>query len=107
VDFIVALFWGTYKKKSYERFRIAYNNVFRMFMKIGNRQSISKAMTGCDIPNFSAIQKNYIGSFMQRLEKCDNLCVKILCNWMGFYSSSIYKSWLSKLYCLKNVSPFL
>ena len=60
--------WCHYKVKSFNKVRVAYNNIFRIFMGLDRKCSISKAMIDLHVDPFQVVFRKYIVSFIKRLD---------------------------------------
>ena len=102
--------WSNYKTKSMDKLEIAFNNIFRILMGIGRRES------KCWKINFAALKFvscKYIVNLILRLDTLKNTIVITLYNWMEFLFRSIdfyvcmfyftlcYKSFHNYVECLK------
>ena len=91
--------WCSYKAKTLQKIKVAYNNVFRILMGLRRQGSVSKAMLDVNIDCFQVVCRKYIVGFISRLEKCDNVIVKTLYDWVDFRNSPLLKTWIDIAYC--------
>ena len=90
--FYCPYFWTNYKKTTFSKIRVAYNNVYRKILGVSRRSSGS-AMTN-DIPNFEAFLRNSIYSFTTRISfSHNNLICAIEQSWV---MKTIWKLWEEK-----------
>ena len=60
-------FWTQYKKTTFSKIRVAYNNVYRKILGVSRRASASGMFVSNDIPNFGGFLRKSIYSFTTRL----------------------------------------
>ena len=86
-----------YKKTTFSKIRVAYNNVYRKILGVSRRASASGMFVSNDIPNFEAFLRKSIYSLTTRLLSSSN---KLICaieqSWI--MKSVIWKTWEEKLY---------
>ena len=99
--FYCPYFWTQYKKTTFSKIRVAYNNVYRKILGVSRRSSASGMFVCNDIPNFEAFLRKSIYSFTTRLSFSSN---KLICaieqSWT--MKSVIWKSWEEKMYTYVN-----
>ena len=95
--FYCPYFWTQYKKTTFSKIRVAYNNVYRKILGVSRRASASGMFVSNDIPNFEAFFRKSIYSFTTRLSSSSN---KLICaieqSWI--MKSVIWKTWEEKMY---------
>ena len=95
--FYCPYFWTQYKKTTFSKIRVAYNNVYRKILGVSRRASASGMFVSNDIPNFEAFLRKSIYSFTTRLSSSSN---KLICaieqSWT--MKSVIWKTWEEKMY---------
>ena len=95
--FYCPYFWTQYKKTTFSKIRVAYNNVYRKILGVSRRASASGMFVSNDIPNFEAFLRKSIYSFTTRLSSSSN---KLICaieqSWI--MKSVIWKTWAEKMY---------
>ena len=77
--------WTQYKKTTFSKIRVAYNNVYWKILRVSIRASASGIVVYNDIPNFEAFLRKSIYSFTTRLSYSSN---KLIC--------AIEQSWIMK-----------
>ena len=84
--FYCSYFWTNYKKTTFSKIRVAYNNVYRKILGVPKRGSASSTMfVSNGIPNFKALIRKSIFSFNSRLQ---TLCNSLIC--------TIEQSWIAR-----------
>ena len=90
-------FWTNYKKTTFSKIRVAYNNVYRKILDVPKRDSASTMFVTNGIPNFEALIRKPIFSFNSRLQtSCNSLICTIEESWI--VRNVIWKTWDDKLY---------
>ena len=92
--------WSNYKRKSMDKLKVAFNNVFRILMGIGRLESISKHMLDNNVECFKIVTRKYIVNLIDRLDGTKNTIVNTLYNWMEFRNCNVYKVWSREAYAL-------
>ena len=95
--FCCPYFWTQYKKTTFSKIRVAYNNVYRKILGVSRRASASGMFVSNDILNFEAFLRKSIYSCTTRLSSSSN---KLICaieqSWI--MKSVIWKTWEEKIY---------
>ena len=93
--------WNDYKKSTFSKIRVAFNNADRKIFGLPKRSSASAMYATHNISNFETmLRKNiHVYGFMQRLEHSTNTKIRNL------YQSSIvrcdlWSSWIKSLYVM-------
>ena len=103
--FYCSYFWTNYKKTTFSKIRVAYNNVYRKILDVPKRGSASTMFVSNGIPNFEALIRKSIFSFNSRLQtSCNSLICTIEESWI--MRNVIWKTWDDKLY-IKDDYAFL
>ena len=90
--------WCIYKLETIRRLRVAYNNVFRLLMKLPPRTSISYTMVTCDVDHFNVIFRKSINCFIKRLSLSCNILVNTILSSLYFMNGNMFKTWQNILY---------
>jgi hypothetical protein len=90
--------WCRYKVNSFNRIRVAFNNVFRHLMGFSRDTSLSAYMVPNNIDTFKVLYRKVINSFRERLYKSDNLIVSAIINSLFFQTSNLNIKWREVLY---------
>ena len=91
--------WHSYSKMSYQRIQVAYNNIFRMLLKVQRGCSISHAFVSCNLDGFKTIVQKAVWGFYRRVLASSNHLVQILTSSSFFtYASKTFKKWNEILY---------
>ena len=89
--------WNDYKKSTFSKVRVAFNNAYRKIFGLPKRSSASTMYANNNICNFeTTLRKNTFG-FMQRLEQSTNSIISTLYqSWIVRFD--IWNSWIKSLY---------
>ena len=89
--------WNDYKKSTFSKVRVAFNNAYRKIFGLPKRSSASTMYANNNICNFeTTLRKNTFG-FMQRLEQSTNSIISTLYqSWIVKFD--IWNSWIKSLY---------
>ena len=94
--FYCPYFWTNYKKTTFSKIRVAYNNVYLNILGVSRRSSFSAMLVTNDIPNFEAFLPNSIYSFTSKMSFTrNNLICAIEQSWV---MKTICKMWEDKMY---------
>ncbi len=89
--------WSRYKVSSFDKIRVAFNNVFRNFFHLKRDTSISFYMAQHCIDSFKVIIRKLCYGFMQRVLKSQNKLVSSIVDSTFFTHSFIYCKWSNVL----------
>ena len=70
--------WIEYKKTSFSKFRVVFNNACRHIFGVSNRSSASAMYANYNICNFETILRKNICNFIQQLDNCTNSIIQVL-----------------------------
>ena len=91
--------WASYSQRELDKLRVAYNNIFRNFMSVDRRTSVSAAFIDKGIHHFNVLYRKIVYGFRSRLLNSDNVLVKaVMCDPFFIYGSSLNSKWKSLLY---------
>ena len=90
--------WSSYTRHALDRLRVAYNNVFRILMKVDKRSSISAILVNCNVNGAICVRRRSVTSFHDRIMNSDNLLVSTVVNSSHFYHSKILSNWCDTLF---------
>ncbi len=90
--------WSSFSNTVFRKLRTSFNKVFRMLMNLDRRASISKAMLDANVNAFEINVRQYIYSFMVRLNNSNNLVIEVLLNSFQYHSSAMFTQWYNELY---------
>ena len=97
-NFYCSSLWFNFNQASFNRLKVAYNNVFRSPMNIGRRSSISAAYVSLSVNCFNTIIRKCITNLRQRLLCSDNVLIQTFCSCkFDTYISNMSKCWYSLL----------
>lgn len=93
--------WSHYKETEMKRLRIAYNNVYRMFMGVKSICSISKLYVQNGVDGFQCLRRKSITNFRQRILDSVNSYVCAVRGSSHFiFSSHLQMTWHKLIYTL-------
>ena len=67
-SFYCSYLWTSYKKSSFSKIRVAYNNFYRKLLHVSGRSSASAMFVENNISNFECLIRRDIYSFTTRLK---------------------------------------
>ena len=79
-SFYCSYLWTQYKKSSFSKIRVAYNNLYRKILHVSRRSSASAMFVQNNIPNFECLIRRDIYSFTSRLKASNNLLINAIEN---------------------------
>ena len=92
--------WVTYKKESFRKLKVAYNDCLRTLLKKPRWTSASELFCQTRICSFEALLRNHMYKFICRLNISQNIIVKLLsdpsCS-MVRYISRFWQHWYNSL----------
>ena len=90
----MAVSYGVVLQKRFAISCVCHNNVFRYFMGISTGESISYNFVYLKLSTFTAMWRNYITKFMERLERSENSILTALRNSLFFnIQCKLYMYW--------------
>ena len=95
--FYCPYFWTAYKKTTFSKIRVAYNNVYRKLLGLCRRSSVSEMLAMNNISNFEALIRKSIFAFKIRLSNSDNIIIFELQS-SCVITNTIWKVWKDMLY---------
>ena len=91
--------WNDYKKSTFSKIRVAFNNAYRKIFGLPKRSSASAMYATHNICNFETMLRKNIYGFMQRLEHSTNPIIRNLYqSWI--VRCDIWSSWIKSLYVM-------
>ena len=93
--FYCPYFWTQYKKATFSKLRVAYNNVYRKILGLCRRSSASEMFVTNNILNFEALMRKSMFAFTSRLSISNN-AILVRLSWI--IRETVWKSWTDKLY---------
>ena len=97
-NFYCSHLWSSYKKSTYQKLNVSYNNIFRALFKIDRYASVSCEMLKFDINAFQILIRKYIFNFRKRILNHVNHLVCTLVDSVAFTTNSINREWVDKLF---------
>ena len=92
-----SVLWCSFTKAACFKLRVSYNKVFRYFMGITPGENISNDFVCRRLFTFTAMWRNYVTQFMERLDLSDNCIVSNICNSLSFCIQSKLNMFWTKL----------
>ena len=89
--------WSDYKKSTFRKIRVAFNNAYRKIFGLPKRSSASAMYAEHNICNFETTIRKSIYGFMQRLENSTNSIICTLYN-SCLIRFVIWNHWIESLY---------
>ena len=91
--------WNDYKKSTFSKIRVAFNNAYRKIFGLPKRSSASTMYATHNICNFETMLRKTIYGFMQRLDHSTNNIIRNLYqSWI--VRCDIWSSWIKSLYVM-------
>ncbi len=88
--------WSSFKKSSFHKVRVAYNNCFRILFKLPRSCSASQMFVVSDVLSFGELLRKCVYNFICRVDASQNYLVKVVAKCTT--SSQLRKHWRSILY---------
>ena len=96
--FYCGYMWSDYKKTTYSKLRVAFNNVYyRRILGLSYRSSANTMYTTHNINNMEALLMRSIYSFIERLKDISNTIIDTLMN-SWYIRFKVCEFWNPKLY---------
>ena len=95
--FYCGCMWSDYKKTTYSKLRVAFNNVYRRVLGLPYRSSASIMYTTHNINNMEALLRRSIYRFIGRLMDSSNMIINTLMN-SWYIRFNIWEFLNTKLY---------
>ena len=86
--FYCPYFWTHYKKSTHSKHRVAFNNVYRLILKLPSRSCASTMYAVNHIDSFEVLVRKRVAGFIERFKDSNNSII-----------FSIYNSWTMK-FCI-------
>ena len=90
--------WWNYTNAAIRKLYVAYNNAFRMLLKMPRDCSASGMFAENNVPSCQAVIRNLIFRFMTRLDSSSNTVIRAILDSDIMYNSRIRCHWRSLLY---------
>jgi exonuclease III len=90
--------WTNYRKATYQKVRVAYNDIYRRLFNIQRGESISAIFVRNHIDSFCTLRRKIMYSLKCRLYRTGNLLIKSIVESDQFAASAIYKEWQRSLH---------
>ena len=98
MPFYACHLWNNFRKSSYNRIKVAYNDAYRILHNLPRFVSARELQVSFGITTFEALQRKYMFSFVSRLLQSENCLIANLMNSDAFYNSEYFKSFQEHLY---------
>ena len=99
--FYTAQLWCKYRTAKLKKLQVAYNDAFRILLKLPRWTSASSLFVTSNVPTFHAVLRNFMYKFMCRLPESKNNLIIALTDTKQSdtrYSSGLWKHWNRCLY---------
>ena len=81
--------------------KVAYNNIYRLFLNLNGDSSMSRNYVEHNVHNFDSLLRTYMSGFIKRLSHGKNKIVNTICESVYFmYESRMFKRWIDEAYAL-------
>ena len=91
--------WNDYKKSTFSKIRVAFNNAYRKIFGLPKRSSASTMYATHNICNLETMLRKSIFGFMQRLDHSTNTIIRNLYqSWI--IRCDVWSSWIKSLYVM-------
>ena len=90
--------WCNFRMYTFNKIRVAFNNVFRALMGLRRDSSISEYMVKNDLDTFQVLYRKVIGNFRDRILKSENAILQTIIDSLFFQSSKLNMKWTDVLY---------
>ncbi len=90
--------WSNFLKVSYNKVKVAYNNICRYLMKLGRMESMSTFMIYNQLFTFQELIRKCSYGFYMRLCSSDNVIIRAIFYSMQFLGSKLNAQWCKNLY---------
>ena len=98
-SFYCCSLWHHFKKESYRKLKVSYNNVFRIVCGgLSRKDSISRFFVSSNIPHCDVLRRKLVLGMYKRVMSSSNRLIYTLIDSTFFVNSSLFKSWRSILY---------
>ena len=94
--------WVNFNKATYNKLRVAYNNVYRHIMGYSRRDSASNMFVTNGIDNFDTLIRKNVYSFRSRVQSIKNSLVSDVYNLITLVRNNMFVKWMDILY-IRNV----
>ncbi|KAL7383434.1 hypothetical protein ABVT39_010640 [Epinephelus coioides] len=96
--------WSSYRVKSMQRLRVAYNDAMRLLLHVPRWYSASQLFVSSNVPTCQALLRKLMFNFMCRLDLSENSIIMALtCPMMGYrFTSRLRKYWHDSLHLFLN-----
>lgn len=93
--------WCSYSKSKYRKLQVAYNDALRILLKVPRWTSASQLFVQNNVPTLNAVIRNFVFTFMKRLEDSQNVILNVLTmpeqSTVRFHSE-LWRHWRKCLY---------
>ena len=90
--------WSSYRVKSIQRLKVAYNDALRLLLRVPRWHSASQLFVSSNILTCPALLRKLMYNFMCRLDLAENSIIKALTCDIGYrFTSRLWKHWHNSL----------
>ncbi len=90
--------WCRYTKKQYKKIIVAYNNVFRKYLRYDTYCSASGMFVESRVDSFNVRVRRMVYSFREIIYNSENNLIKCIGNSIAWKGSDLLSRWNSTLY---------
>ncbi len=90
--------WVHYKKCTYSKIRVAFNNVYRLILGFSRSDSASHMYVSNGLDNFDTVLRKNVYGFMQRVCNIKNDIVRSVVSCAMTMSNGMWSKWMHLLY---------
>ena len=91
--------WVNYKKSTFTKLRVAYNDCMRILLGVPRFLSASQMFSDLNVPSLGGILRNCSYNFMKRLESMPNVIISnLFLLSLSIYQSRFWMHWHQSLY---------
>ena len=98
LNFYCSSLWTHFKKQTFNKLRVAFNNVHRKLLNYSRSDSASTMFVTNNLVNFEALLRKSVHSFTCRLYSCNNCLIQTFIKTCNITNSFIWSRWNSMLY---------
>ena len=90
--------WANYTKATFNKLKVAYNNVYRRLLGCTRRDSASMMLVTNGIDSFETLYRKYIYKFMKRVEYSSNVIINRMYGNYLVRGGAMHSTWQKCLY---------
>ncbi len=90
--------WVSYNKSTYNKLRVAFNNVYRRILGYTRRDSASNMFVSNRLDNFDMLMRKNVNKFHVRVRSISNTLVTNIYNLITLVNNTMWNKWMNILY---------